>query len=52
MKFRINFEHSSGDADSLVVSGATVEECQAEAEKELKSRGIDPETAWSQELPE
>ena len=48
MKFRINFTWPDGTEDSFIVTGETLEECQAKAADELGRRqGSNP---WSEEL--
>lgn len=50
MTFRIHFTHSDGTEDSLKISGDTLEQIRDAAAAELKSRGVDPATAWSEEV--
>ena len=50
MKFEIHFDLPSGDEDSIVIEGDTIEELKKMADYEVEKRGgINP---WSIELPE
>lgn len=48
MKFLIHFERPNGSEDSIVITGATLEEIRRKAEAEIEARnGIN---SWSEEL--
>jgi len=47
MRFIIHGEHSDGSDDSLVISGTTIEEIQAIAEREADKRGW--KNCWSED---
>lgn len=48
MKFRIHGENATGNEDSLVIEGDTIEELKVIAAQEIEKRGwVD---VWSEEL--
>lgn len=51
MKFRIHYTNSMDLEDSVDIEGETLMDVQVQAEQFIATRGIDPESAWSEELP-
>ena len=50
MKFRIHYTIKDYEGDSFIVEGETVEECIAQKDKFFEERGLDSNSAWSEEL--
>lgn len=49
MTFRIHYELPSGEEDSVIISGETIEEIRTKADNHLERVGADTESAWSEQ---
>lgn len=49
MRFKIHYT-IKGVEDHIIISGRSILEIQKKADKEMKKRGVDTSTCWSEEL--
>ena len=49
MKYKIHFTLADGSEDVIILEGETIEEIQIKAGEEMKRRGADMNSAWSEE---